>query len=166
MKSYISKALHPVHYAKTWVNINAFTRRFMPVLHEDVFIELQRALLAGHKDVQVANTDIERLEEALALRKEKNRKLALCAKRNNKGKEYEKEGKLALANRTYEKNIEGDCCPAMHSFSRLMVIYRKQKDYNNEIRVIERAIEVFGTNGDFEKRLEKAKQLKQKQYGK
>ena len=93
-----------------------------------------------------------------------------CARLNNKGKEHEKAGKISLAIKTYEKNIEGDCCLASHSFTRLMVLYRQQKDFDNEIRVIEKAIDLFGSDsrydGDIEKwiaRLEKTSGLRDKQ---
>ncbi len=73
----------------------------------------------------------------------KVKKLKACARINNKGTSYEKQGKIKLAIKTYEKNIEGDCYPATHSFDRLMVLYRKAKDYQNELRVCEKAIQVL-----------------------
>ena len=57
--------------------------------------------------------------------------------------DYEKAGKIGLAIRTYEKNIEGDCYPACHSFDRLMVLYRKRKEYDKELAVIEKALNVL-----------------------
>lgn len=69
--------------------------------------------------------------------------LYACANSNNRGIELEKAGRVADAIQVYEANIAGDCYPACHSFDRLMVLYRKQKDYANEIRVIGKAIEVF-----------------------
>lgn len=66
-----------------------------------------------------------------------------CAASNNRGVELEKNGLVDDAIREYEANIVGDCYPACHSFDRLMVLYRKRKDYANEIRVIKKAIEVF-----------------------
>lgn len=69
--------------------------------------------------------------------------LYACANSNNLGIELEKAGRIAEAIQVYEANIAGDCYPATHSFDRLMVLYRKQKDYTNEIRVITKAIEIF-----------------------
>ena len=46
-------------------------------------------------------------------------------------------------------------------YKRLCILYRKANDYDNEVRVIETAIEVFADNdkklGYFEKRLAKLK---------
>lgn len=69
--------------------------------------------------------------------------LYACATSNNLGIKLEKEGRITEAIRVYEANIAGECYPACHSFDRLMVLYRKQKDYASEIRVIKKAIEVF-----------------------
>ena len=69
--------------------------------------------------------------------------LYFCAASNNRGIELEKSGRIDEAIRVYEANIAGDCYPACHSFDRLMVLYRKRKDYTNEIRVITKAIEIF-----------------------
>lgn len=69
--------------------------------------------------------------------------LYACATSNNLGIKLEKEGRIAEAIQVYEANIAGDCYPATHSFDRLMILYRKQKDYASEIRVIKKAIEVF-----------------------
>lgn len=137
-----------------------------------------------------------------------------CADLNNQGIEQEKRGEIDLAISTYERNVSMGYA-ATHAYERLMIIYRKRKDYDNEIRVITKAISIFsdenerrakaaiernptktkeiiyglktctavyGDNVNFagvkmicfspynvnkyKKRLEKAKQLKQKQYGK
>lgn len=95
-----------------------------------------------------------------------------CVCRNNSGIHYEKEGKIEEAIKVYEENIELGF-PAMHSYTRLMIIYRRLKDYDNEQRVIRRAIEVYEKSGlaadDVEKwklRLEKSKLLQSKQTNK
>jgi tetratricopeptide (TPR) repeat protein len=62
--------------------------------------------------------------------------------RNLKGIEFEKLGKVAEAIELYEKNIE-DNFEGNHPYDRLAIIYRKNKDIINEIRVLEKAIYVF-----------------------
>ena len=47
----------------------------------------------------------------------------------------------------------------MHSFDRLLVIYRRNKDYENELRVCERAISVFKKSDKYSKRLPKIEEL-------
>ena len=69
-----------------------------------------------------------------------------------------------MAIKTYEKNIESDF-PAHHSHKRLMVLYRKNKDYENELRVIKRAVEVFSPisqEKEYIERLEKVQRLSTK----
>ena len=82
-----------------------------------------------------------------------------CVERNNKGTELEKAGKISEAIALYEENIKPGCYPALHSFDRLLVIYRKNKDYKNELRVCKRAISVFKTMEKYKVRLEKIEAL-------
>lgn len=93
----------------------------------------------------------------------KQKKLRQCAKPNTKGTAYEKQGKIKLAIKTYEKNIEGDCYQATHSFDRLMILYRKAKDYDNELRVCEKAIQVLKYNRYIQRKAKILLLLKQKQ---
>lgn len=58
------------------------------------------------------------------------------------GIDLEKEGMIDEAISVYEKSIIPQLT-ATHPYDRLMILYRKKKDYNNEIRVIKIAISVF-----------------------
>lgn len=58
------------------------------------------------------------------------------------GMDLEKEGMTDEAVSIYEKVIISRI-PATVPYDRLMVLYRKKKDYENKIRVIQTAIEVF-----------------------
>lgn len=72
----------------------------------------------------------------------------------------EKTGDIEGAIRVYEENIAGDKpYPAYHSFNRLMILYRKQKNYKDEMRVIEKAIKTFPDFVKYRDRLEKTKVL-------
>ena len=71
----------------------------------------------------------------------------------------EKEGNIEAAIKKYESNIFDGCYQARHSFDRLIILYRKEKDYNNEIRVIKRAIEVFPGETKYTERLQKINTL-------
>lgn len=66
--------------------------------------------------------------------------------RNDKRIKLEKQGYIAKAIAIYEENIKGDCYLAIHPFNRLLVLYRKAKDYENEKRVAEKAISLFSDN--------------------
>ena len=142
---------------KTRIYIRSFIRKYMSVLPPDLFMELNKLSLQGTCAHITTSTIIE-LDRRLAERKAKDKALSDCARLNNKGKEYEKAGKITLAIRTYEKNIAGNCYPATHSFDRLMVLYRKQKEYDKELAVIEKALMVF----DIEDLLSKYENRKRK----
>lgn len=58
------------------------------------------------------------------------------------GIDLEKEGMINEAIAIYEKAIIPQL-PATHPYDRLMILYRKKKDYDNEIRIIKIAISVF-----------------------
>ena len=152
----------PARFGYTWINLNSFIRKYSSVMPEDMFFTLQKASFE-HSRIQITTSSIEELDRRLAVKKAEAKKLSQCAARNNKGKEYEKAGKIKQAIATYEKNIEGDCYPACRSFDRLMILYRKQKDYGNEVRVIEKAIKVLGKSDElyekYSKRLVTARSL-------
>ncbi|MDR3246709.1 MAG: hypothetical protein LBT50_09795 [Prevotellaceae bacterium] len=61
---------------------------------------------------------------------------------NDRGINLEKRGLINEAIEAYEENISLNY-PATHSYDRLMILYRKKKLYNDELRVIQLAICVF-----------------------
>lgn len=81
---------------------------------------------------------------------------------NLKGKKLEKKGKVDEAINLYEINIKHDF-EGNHPYDRLAIIYRRKKDYDNEIRVLNHAIKVFKNlskstkRGDVKPKLEKFK---------
>lgn len=83
--------------------------------------------------------------------------------RNLKGIEFEKQGMTDKAIELYEQNV-ADEVDTPHPYNRLAVIYRKQKQLDDEIRVLETAIRVLGQRGcnvsSEQKQLAKAKALK------
>ena len=73
----------------------------------------------------------------------KNYRLALeVEERNNEARVAEQDGELNKAVKLYEQNIKEDYADEF-AFERLMIIYRKLKEYEDELRVINRAIKVF-----------------------
>ena len=93
--------------------------------------------------------------------------------RNLRGIELEKGGQVDQAIELYERNV-AENFEGSHPYNRLAIIYRKRKQIDDEIRVLKKAIWVFenvvyNDRGDrlpklekFKKRLEKAKELKEK----
>ena len=67
---------------------------------------------------------------------------------------------MQKAIKEYERYVEAKIAKDA-PYKRLCVIYRKENDYDNEVRVIETAIDVFAGNDKkvayFEKRLAKLK---------
>ena len=61
---------------------------------------------------------------------------------NQTGAEAEANGDIQQAVKLYEQNIKRGIADSF-PFNRLLVIYRKQKRYKDELRVINRGIEVF-----------------------
>jgi tetratricopeptide (TPR) repeat protein len=94
--------------------------------------------------------------------------------RNHKGKAYEEKGEIEFAIKEYEKNLK-EKFEGSHPYNRLAIIYRKNGDYDNEIRVLNSAIEIYTKLSEssprkdvdpklikFKKRLEKAVALKKR----
>jgi hypothetical protein len=65
-----------------------------------------------------------------------------CVKRNLKGIEFEKKGRIEEAITLYEENIK-DNFDGNHPYDRLAVIYHKMHKFEDEIRVLKHAIYVF-----------------------
>jgi len=68
--------------------------------------------------------------------------MSIMVKRNNDGIKLEKLGGIEKAIELYEENLNDEFF-GTHPYERLMILYRKNKQYADEIRVIEKAIEVF-----------------------
>lgn len=88
------------------------------------------------------------------------------------GREYESEGEIETAIVYFEKAIEFKEAPPV-AFTRLTIYYRKNKDYDNEIRVINKWLESYDDSpanqdvieyktAEIKKRLENAIDLKKK----
>ena len=148
--------------------IASFFKKYLSVLTPQLVSDINQATLQGVKKAQISIETLSELDARLAERKAEQQRLERCAKMNNRGREFEKQGKIRQAIKVYEANIEGECYAACHSFDRLMVIYRKAKDYENEIRVIERALAVICPHypdlySKYQERLLKAQLLQTKQ---
>ena len=128
------------------------------IISIDLLNEIGKATDSGCSKMFVHKDVLADMDKRLLEYKEFSKKLSQTAFLNNKGREYEKQGKISLAIKTYEKNIEIGY-PAHQSFKRLMILYRKNNDYENERRVILRAIEVFPDWLEYKDRLNKVEQL-------
>lgn len=124
------------------VQIQSFIDKFNGFIPERLFVKLLQKSIDGISCCEVPDSAIERIEKAKMKYNMQAERMSACADRNNHGLELEKNGKIDEAIAVYEDNI-ADGYPATHSFERLMVLYRKSKDYKQEKRVIKRACTVF-----------------------
>ncbi len=110
--------------------------------------EMTKAILSGSRDkfLLIPDADYEEAMCALKARRAEEERLQNAARRNDEGIECERNGRIDEAIAIYEENIK-EGFPASHSYERLMVLYRKRKEYIQEARVIARAIEVFTPSG-------------------
>ena len=104
------------------------------------------------------------------------RRFEIQVDRNLEGIKLEKEGEIEKAIRLYEKNVEEDF-EGSHPYDRLAIIYRKRGEYEEEIRVLRKAIFVFENNissgradrepklQKFQERLDKAMRKLEKSKG-
>ncbi|MEJ7737989.1 MAG: hypothetical protein WKF97_11220 [Chitinophagaceae bacterium] len=61
---------------------------------------------------------------------------------NTAGKEAELNNDIKAAIKYYEENVKAGHAD-QYAYDRLMILYRKQKEYKNELRVISKGIKVF-----------------------
>ena len=119
----------------------SYLNKFMQgaILGEDLFFADE------DKDgyVVTSKTRLADMEKRLAAHLEREKALHKSVELNNKGIAFEKEGNDDAAIEVYEQSIATGY-KTLHPYDRLIVIYRKHKDYQNELRVIKLAIEAFG----------------------
>lgn len=107
-------------------------------------------LLDESKWFTVKTTVLKEWEKKLAAYKDDEKNLHQTVTNNNDGIAFEKQGDIASAIEVYENNLRIEY-PASHSYNRLMIIYHKEKRYEDEARVIKKAIEIFSSDSRYNK---------------
>jgi len=79
--------------------------------------------------------------------------------RNMIGEELETENRIEEAIVLYEENVRTRA-DTPHCYTRLAIIYRSRKQYDNEIKILKMALKRFPNSSDYSKRLAKARALK------
>lgn len=101
-------------------------------------------------------------EKALAEREKLNlldQLMFSTARLNNKGIELEKAGDIQSAIKVYEENVKlyEDNVDigflARHQYDRLIILYHKLKDYENEKRILNKAVVLFPDDTGYKKKL-------------
>lgn len=144
---------------KLSVNYPLYKLKGRKEILEKMFNEQELAALRGYHFFIVSKKQFEQLQEETKKHDEYNDILTQTANLNNQGITFEKENKIDEAICIYEKNITLGY-PATHAYERLMILYRKRKETENEINVIKRAIQVF----EFENNKRANELLKEKPY--
>lgn len=132
--------------------------QYRPVMPASIVKRISSAILKGEDKVPVLAKQLTALRAKLATYKEQQQRLAQCAELNNRGMECERWGDIAGAIQAYEENVLLGY-PAHHAYKRLLVLYRKAKDYKNELRIAQRACRVFPKDESYKQRREKVKEL-------
>ena len=132
--------------------------QYRPVLPLSIIKRITSAILKGEESVPVLSTQLAAFRNKLTAHNEQQQRLAQCAELNNRGMECERWGDIAGAIQAYEENVQLGY-PAHHAYKRLLVLYRKAKDYKNELRITQRACKVFPKDAAYKQRREKIKEL-------
>ena len=131
----------PVKPNHTRVNVDDFFNKYIGAIPDDLMDSIIDKVGKKYYCFDIQDKMFDDIKAKKKQLDEFNYKIDKCAELNNKGIEYEKEGRIEEAIRVYEENmLLGH--PAKHSYERLMILYRKKKDYENELRVIQTAINV------------------------
>lgn len=124
------------------VRIADISPKHMIYLNKSVQRYINRMSLKGFNNVALSKDEwdcaCKKVEDSIAY----ENGLLTATSCNLGGIELEKSGDIQGAIALYEENIAMHST-AIHSYERLMIIYHRLKDYENEKRVIETAIQVF-----------------------
>ena len=132
---------------------------FFPAdVRDEIFFSDKYNYLTLSRPINVTITQ-EQFDEAVKKWTLYNVKLPECTKLNNEGIACEKAGKIDEAISIYEQNVGEDKYPATHAYDRLLVIYRRNKDYTNEKRIAELAAKIFGGQPKYAERLAKINEI-------
>src|SRR5215218_2411114 len=119
-----------------------FLQKYHGLLPEHIFSGVEDVVLGLRRSTEIPDKEIEKWDSEVKKRKEKEQLLARTAQRNNAGIKAEERGQIQTAIKYYEENITQGY-PSTLSFERLLKLYRKSKDYDDEMRVINCGLEIF-----------------------
>lgn len=131
---------------------------YKPIVNQSIINKILNAILKGEESVPILRKQYIELPIKLQKYKDDTYRLNKCAELNNIGIQCEKHNNLIGAIDAYEQNIELKY-PANHAYKRLMILYRKQGDLENELRVIKAACKVFPKSDEYKSRREKVQEL-------
>lgn len=133
--------------------------KMLACVPEDVFWRSQNALWSSNDYVEVSDSECREMMLRYERKQQDDKRLSKYVELNNEGILHEESGDVESAIKVYERNICPGCWPARHSFDRLLVLYRKKKDYGSERRVCLRAVDEFPEEEKYRQRLLKIDKL-------
>ena len=101
------------------------------------------------KSIQSGRLFEQELSELRLRNKEFSALITPVVSRNNQGIEFEKSGNIDEAITCYEKNIVEGQYITRHPYDRLMVLYRRLGNYDDEIRVIRSAMTIYRNDSKY-----------------
>lgn len=125
-------------------NCNFLFEKYRACILKSIYDKNEDLVLGIIDSFVVYDWEIIEMDRCKAHWDEFNRVLFFVVECNNAGIEFEKNGQIEEAVKVYEKCISESHYPASHSYYRLMVIYRREKRYEDEMRIINVAIMVYG----------------------
>ncbi|MGG2466821.1 hypothetical protein ACOV1W_03740 [Paraclostridium bifermentans] len=138
---------------------------------KDIYVTLSSVKLPNkiRLDIWISNEDKKNIEENEKLYEDVFSNTDKGYELNKKGMELEKSKDIDGAIEYYEQSI--DCnFDGTHPYDRLAILYRKKKDYDNEIRVLDKAIYNFKLlskvrlNSNYETKISKFNNRLEKTY--
>lgn len=143
-----------------WVKHEWLCKEFKAHLPEDVFFAIPNR--EGY--ICMSKSKLDGIKARHSNYSQKMSLLNKTTELNNQGRDQEKTGNIIGAIDSYEKCIALGY-DAYFAYDRLMILYRKIKDYENEERIAMKALSMFNGTSLYDKykqRLEKVKALKNK----
>jgi hypothetical protein len=137
------------------------------------YISLELVRHSDKEEVKISEEELNEFWEKREKEKqEREENFSKAFELSQKGREFENEGLLTEAMENYEKSIKYKEAPPI-AFERLAIYFRNQKDFDNEIRVINKWLEIYidseanelainSKTEKIKKRLNKAIELKNK----
>lgn len=135
--------------------------QYRAVLPISIVAKIGAAIINGESVIAVSSVQLAKWRAKMEQYRQQQALLAQCVELNNKGVDCENYGDLTGAIQAYEQNIALGY-PAHHAFKRLLVLYRKAKDYKNELRIAQCACRVFPKDESYKARREKIRELVRK----
>lgn len=114
-------------------------------LGDNLFKLRIKALATGDTHISILRSDYIAIRENIAKSRRNDYTIDRTAYLNKVGIGLEKDGDIDGAISVYEENIKIRRS-ASHAYDRLLVLYRKRGDVENEKRVLEIAISIFGSD--------------------